>query len=44
MMKRKSHHVGDANFSSPLSTILFSCKMRMERLRFYEEENNTTDT
>jgi hypothetical protein len=44
LMKGKSNHVDDTNFSSPLSTILFSCKMRMERLRFYEEENNTTDT
>ena len=44
LMKGKSNHVDDANFSSPLSAIMFSCKMRMERLRFYEEENNTSDT
>ena len=44
LMKGKSNHVDDANFSSPLSAIMFSCKMRMERLRFCEVENNTTDT
>jgi len=45
LMKGKSNHVDDANFFSPLSAIMFCCKMmRMERLRFCEVENNTTDT
>ena len=44
LMKGKSNHVDDADFSSPLSAIMFSSKMRMERLRFCEVENNTTDT
>jgi hypothetical protein len=44
VMKEKSHHVGDANISSPQSAIIFSCKIKMGGLRFYEEENNTTDT
>ena len=34
LMKGKSNHVEDADFSSPLSAIMFSRKMRMERLRF----------
>jgi hypothetical protein len=41
--------VDDANFSSSLSAIIFSCKSvqfktRMERKRCYDEVNNTTDT
>jgi hypothetical protein len=43
-MKGKSNHVDDADFSSPLPAIIFSCKMRMERKIFYEEENCTIDT
>ena len=41
LMKGKSNHVDNANFSSPLSANLFSCKMRVERLRFYDKENIT---
>ena len=44
LMKGKSNHVDDANFSSPLPAIIFSCKIRMERKRCNEEENDTTDT
>jgi len=44
LMKGKSNHVDDANFSSPLPAIIFSCKIRMERKRCKEEENDTTDT
>ena len=44
LMKGKSDHVDDANFSSPLPAIIFSCKIRMERKRCNEEENDTTDT
>jgi hypothetical protein len=36
-------HVNDANFSSPLSAIIFSCKMKMERKKCVEQENDTTD-
>jgi len=43
-MKGKSNHVDDANFSSPLPAIIFSCKIGMERKRCNEEENDTTDT
>ncbi len=44
LMKGKSNHVDNANFSCLLSAIMFSCKMRMEGKRCYEEENDTTDT
>ena len=44
LMKGKSNHVDDANFSSPLPAIIFSCKIRMERKRCNKEENYTTDT
>jgi hypothetical protein len=44
LMKGKSNHVDGADFSSPLPAIIFSCKMRMERKIFYEEESSTTDT
>jgi hypothetical protein len=43
-MKGKSSHVDDADFSSPLSAIISSCKIRMEGKGCYEEENDTTDT
>ena len=44
LMKGKSNHVDDANFSSSLPAIIFSCKIRMERKRCKEEEKDTTDT
>ncbi len=44
LMKGKSNHVDDADFSSPLPAIIFSCKIRMKRKRCNEEENDTTDT
>ncbi len=43
-MTEKINNVDDANFSSPLLAIIFSCKMGTERKRCYVEENNTTDT
>ncbi len=46
LMKGKSNHVDDADFSSLLSAIILpvSCKMRMERKRCYAEENDTNHT
>jgi hypothetical protein len=44
LMKGKSNRVDDADFSSPLSAIILSCKMRWERKKCYEDENDTTDT
>ena len=39
-MKKLSHHVFHSNFSSFLSALMFSCEMRMEKLRFFVKENN----